>query len=406
MEKYSIELITRGEALEFIMNNWTPDNNTEWVALPDALGRVTAETLYARYSLPVYRVSSIDGIAVKFEMFENGVPDPSNWVKGVDYVRADTGDDFPDEFDTVIAVEDIILGENGTLLGFPEHFEEQEYVKGDCVRAAGTRIKTGEVLVEENTRLEPLHLAVLALGGVYQLKVIRKPKVVYIPTGDEMIPAGLKPGRGDHIETNGLMVKGYLENWGADAVCFPIIRDDVADLEAALDEAIANADIVLINGGSSMGEEDHNASMLRRKATAFRHGIRMRPGYPVAIAIINGKIAINLPGPTLATWLAMDWCVSAVVHRFLNQPAPKRPTVKAKLAKPIRKELEWDMFGRFYLEKDAAGDLIANQVGRRETEPTALLKPNGVYIVPIGVSELPEGEEIDVELTNGLEFIG
>jgi len=394
--------LTREEALEFMLGNWQPDNGAEWVELSAALGRVTAEAMYSRNTLPVHRISGADGIAVKSADFANGTPDITHWIKGIDYAPADTGDDFPNEFDTVITVEDLIKGDGGELRGFADDFE---FIKGDIVRPAGNMVREGDLLVAANTKIEPLHLAVLALGGVVELPVIRRPRVTYIPTGNELIPAGLKPGRGDHIETNGLLVHATLEQWGAEAVNYPIIRDDINALEAALDSALASSDIVLINGGSSKGSEDFNADLLQRRATLYSHGIKMRPGKPVAIAFIDGKIVINLPGPTLATWLALDWCIAALVHRFFNLPAPKRQTVKAKLAKPVKKGEDWAMFGRYVLEKDDEGDFIAHQVGRGGKQPEMLLSPNAAFVAPIGVSEMDAGTEIDAEVICGWEYL-
>ncbi|HHY28421.1 MAG TPA: molybdopterin molybdotransferase MoeA, partial [Desulfitobacterium dehalogenans] len=312
--------VTRAEALELLFGAWNPENEGEWVSLQDALGRVTAKPLYSRNTMPVYRISQVDGIAVRSDDFRDGLPDTSGWVKGVDYVQADTGDDFPDEFDTVIPVEEIYYDSEGRLAlakGLP-------FKKGDCVGAAGTAVRQGDLIVEAHVRLTPLHLTMLALGGIYHLEVIRKPQVIYIPTGSELIHAGIKPERGQTIESNSLMVSALLRQWGADVTCYPIIKDKPEELAEALDKALKAADLVLINGGSSKGAEDFNTALLEKKAGLFRHGIKAIPGRPVGIATISGKPVINMPGPTFATFLAMDWCVSGLVHHYYRLPAPQR----------------------------------------------------------------------------------
>jgi molybdopterin molybdotransferase/putative molybdopterin biosynthesis protein len=394
--------LSKEEALEFMLTRWRPTGGSEWVQLSEALGRVTAQTLRSRHTLPTHRVSGADGIAVKAAAFAGGTPDVSRWIPGVDYAPADTGDDFPDQFDTVVTVESLVRDQDGGLIGLAEGFE---FVPGGAVRPAGHLVQTGDLLVPAHTRLGPTHLAVLALGGVVELNVVRRPRVAYIPTGDELIPAGLKPGRGQHLETNGHLVRATLEQWGAQAVNYPIIRDDLADLNEALDAALASSDIVLINGGSSKGAEDFNADLLRRRATDYAHGIKMRPGKPVAIALIDGKIAINLPGPPFATWLALDWCVAALVHRFLNLPAPQRPRLKVKLARDVEKGADWAMFLRLVLEPDGAGGFWATPVAREARSPESLLAPDAAYVAPIGLTRIPAGAEVEAELIGGWESL-
>ncbi|SHH97525.1 molybdopterin molybdotransferase [Sporobacter termitidis DSM 10068] len=390
--------VTRDEAVALLKKEWTVNRETKWISLREAAGRVTAKPVFSVNSMPVCRTSQFDGIAVKSENFIDGVPDTSGWVKGADYAQADTGDDFPDEFDTIIAVEDIYYDKGGKLC-FSDDFV---FEKGDGIRKAGTAVEENDLLVDAHTRLTAVHLPVLALGGIYQLEVIKKPKVVYIPTGSELINVGIKPERGQNIEANGLMVSEFLKQWGAEPSCYPIIKDKPAELEQALDSALNVADIVLINGGSSKGAEDFNATLLQRKAAVYRHGIKAIPGKPVAIAIIGGKPVVNLPGPTLATFLALDWCVSGLVHHYLGLNMPVRPKMKATLEKALEKRPDYEMFYRFVLtEKN--GRYYAGPIGRDKSVPYALLKADAMLIAPIGASGYAAGEEIEVELLCGLE---
>ena len=398
--KFNIDLaVTRKEALELLFEHWPLQLDTELVPIGQSLGRVTAKNVYSRNTLPVYRSSQMDGVAVRSADFINGLPDTSSWVKGKDYVRADTGDDFSDDFDTVIAVEKIYYKDNGQLC-FADDFT---FEKGSGIRGEGGMVKEGELLVESNVRLTPIHLAVLATGGIYQLEVIKKPKVVYIPTGSELINAGIKPLRGQNIESNGLMVSAYLQQWGAEPICYPIIKDQPAELEQTLDMALVTADIVLINGGSSRGAEDFNADLLEKKASLFRHGIKAVPGRPVAIAIIEGKPVINLPGPTMATFLAMDWCGMGLVYHYYGLSAPVRPKLKVTLEKPIKKSTDFETYVRLVLSKQGDGSYLASPLGRNSTLSQIMLKADALFITPFGVGEYQAGEEVEVELLCGLE---
>lgn len=392
--------LTRAEALEILYKNWPLKIESEIIPLRQACGRVTAQPIYSQNTLPTYRVSQFDGIAVRFSAFENGLPDTSEWVKGVDYVQADTGDDFPDAFDTIVAVEDFCYNEGGHIC----FHDDINYKRGDYIRAAGTTVREGDLITEAHVRLTPEHLAMLALGGIYQVEVIRKPKVIYIPTGSELINAGIKPERGQNIEANGLMVAARLKSWGAEAFCYPIIKDNPSELEQTLDSALAAGDIVLINGGSSKGAEDFNTDLLRKKASVYHHGIKVVPGRPVSIAMIDGKPVINLPGPTLATFLAMDWCVFGLVHYYYGLPFPIRQKLKARLEQPIQKNPEVEMYLRFVLMK-RDGCYSATQIGRDKSLPYTLLEADAFFVAPIGVAGYEAGDEIEVELLKGMENI-
>ncbi|MDQ7094560.1 molybdopterin molybdotransferase MoeA [Desulfosporosinus sp. PR] len=387
------QAVTREEALKLLFQYWPLEVKTELIPLQQALGRITAQKVYSRNSLPVCRCSQADGIAVRSADFSAGLPDTSGWLKGQEYVQADTGDDFDDAFDTVIQVEDIYYNQDGQLC-FVQDFE---FSQGSLIREKGGMIKEGELLVEAHVRLTPVHLAVLALGGIYQLEVVKKPKVVYIPTGNELISAGIKPERGQNVESNGLMVAAFLQEWGAEPICYPIIRDKPVELEQTLDLALAAADIVLINGGSSKGSEDFNAQLLQKRASFFRHGIKAVPGRPVAVAIIAGKPVINLPGPIIATFLAMDWCVFGLVHHYYSIAAPLRPKIKVKLEKPLQKNPEFEFYYRLLITKQDDG-YTARPIGFDKSIPYSLLQAKALFIAPIGVAEYQAGEEVEAEL--------
>lgn len=115
--------------------------------------------------------------------------------------------------------------------------------------------------------------------------------------------------RGKNTDSNAILVRHMSKEMGAEAVCHPIVRDDSEALERALDTGLAEADIVIINGGSSKGEEDYNARLLKVRGDIICHGVAAAPGEPICIAMINQKPVVNLPGPSLATYYGLDWCI-------------------------------------------------------------------------------------------------
>ncbi|MDD7388072.1 MAG: molybdopterin molybdotransferase MoeA [Lachnospiraceae bacterium] len=394
--------VTRQEALSLMREHWTFSREQELVSLKDCLGRVTAEDIFSHNTLPVFRASCFDGVAVRSTDFQNGMPDTSAWVKGRDFVRADTGDDFPDAFDTVIAIEDVILEGEGLRFADDFVFDSKE----ETVDPAGTIVRSGALLVPAHTRITPELMASLAMGGVTEIPVIRQMKVAFIPTGSELIPVGQKPERGQNVETNGLMLSGLLSQRGAQVICLPIVRDDVKELEAALDQALSMADMVLINGGSSRGEEDYNSHLLKRRSSFFRHGVRAVPGRPVAFSIIDEKPVINVPGPVAAAYLAEHWCLSALVCHYYGLPAPQYPVVSAVLDQPVKKRPGFELIARVALRYTAEQGYIATPVSWGDDGiPGFLLETDGFLNVPADTNALSAGDTVEVELLKTPELI-
>ena len=135
--------LTRAQAVEALASRWEFEPRTEQVSVARACGRVLAQDCHARYDLPRHRVSSFDGIAVRSADFAAGLPDTSAWVRGVQFAQADTGDDFPDEFDTVIAAEDVSYDDEGRLTLSPD----LAFRKGNAVKRAGATMGEGELPV-------------------------------------------------------------------------------------------------------------------------------------------------------------------------------------------------------------------------------------------------------------------
>ena len=399
--KFEIErALTRKQALDGLCRHWNPVHESELIPLQEALGRVTACDIYAEHTLPVCRVSAFDGFAVRSEDFENGLPDTSDWVRGREYVPADTGDDFPDGYDTVIAVEDVSFDAQGTL-----HFAENfSFVKGDAVRPAGSTVKEGELLVNAHTRITPELLAGLAVGGARLVPVIRKLKAAYIPTGTELIPAGTVPQRGENVEANGLLLSGMLSAWGVETICMPIVRDNPQHISDTLRQALACADLVILNGGSSRGGEDFNARLLEQGADYFSHGVKAVPGRPVGTAMINGKPVVNVPGPVMAAWLAADWLLKGLACHYYGISAPQREKITGTLTTEIRKSPNFEMILRVTLAHGESGWLVT-PIAHAQTLPAALRDSCGLLTLPIGTGTVDAGSQVEIELLKGRELL-
>jgi molybdopterin molybdotransferase/putative molybdopterin biosynthesis protein len=384
---------TRREAIDAILSRWTLAPRREIVSLDDAAGRVTAEDVFSLHDLPVVRASAMDGVSVASTAFADGAPDTSLWREGREYERADTGDDFDDRFDAVIQIEAVDLLPGGGI----SIAADMDVKPGMNVRPAGSTVKKGELLAAAGTRLRPFDLAALALGGAAEIAVIQKPVVAFIPTGNELIPAGRAPERGQTVDSNSVMVRHMLLEMGAAPLCLPIVRDDADEIRAAVARAAREAVIVLLCGGSSKGNEDLNARIAGEMGEELFHWIASAPGRPLCAAMLDGKPLINMPGPPVATYFVMDWCVRALVSRFLGLPEAARKTVSATLCEDMAPTEGMEILRKLELE-DSDGAYRACFLELRAISTVRALTASAQFVTDMGPRGKVSGEAVEVEL--------
>ena len=357
----------RREALKKLFSVWDIPRQTETLPLDVCLGRTLAETQFARFAVPPSHVSGCDGIAVRSADFQKNYPDTSHWQCGTEYVYADTGDDFPDDYDAVIPVEFLeklpdggirITGaKSGAKSGEMNGEMNGGYTvsAGDNVRPGGSALREGDLLLEAGTVIRPMDLSLLAMGGAFLVPVWKKPKIAFLPTGSELIPWGTQPQRGQTTDSNSLMVPAMLREMGAAVSCFPIFRDVPDLLREELHNALQSADIVVINGGSSKGGEDFNTKLLASEGRLLFHEVSAAPGRPLAISMIGDKPVINVPGPPMAAYFVTDWCLRAIIDRWLCHGGAVRTEITGTLTDAARPGGPLETLRRFHAEAVADG---------------------------------------------------
>jgi molybdopterin molybdotransferase/putative molybdopterin biosynthesis protein len=385
---------SREEALEAIFSRWQPQPGVETVSVLDCAGRVSAEDVLCKLTLPVARESMMDGIAVRSSDFAEGIPDTSRWKFGRDYAAADTGDDFDDRFDAVIRVENVeFLGDDdGVKLKIKEPVKA-----GDSVRPRGEYCEEGEKALDAGTLITAFQAAYLAWSGSTEVKVKRKPVIAYIASGDELIPIGAPVTRGKHIQTNGMMLATLIRNWGGECIQWPIIPDRKEDIARVLDEAAEKADIIITNGGTSMGSEDFCSMLLKEKCDYFHHGVRCVPGMPIGVGIMNKKPVISMPGPPVAAFCTSMWGLRALIRRWYGLANILPQTHKARLTEAQNKPAWLARCTRLYIEKDSGGAFKATPLNFDMRQPWVNSVTNGFTILPLGQEDFPEGSWIDFE---------
>lgn len=387
------QLPTRKLIVETLLEKWNPEKQTETLSIDNALNRVLARNYEALYSIPVVRASTMDGIAVISDRFENGIPDTSGWKLGEDFSRADTGDDFDDRYDAVIPIEDVLISEDGKL-----SINDNVSVKSNMnIRPAGSTIQKGETVGRENRRLLSFDLACLAMGGITEIEVYKKPRVAFLPTGSELVPLGQDVTRGKNIDSNSILVKNMLIEMGAEPILYPITKDSKEELNHILDSALNDADIIIISGGSSKGEEDFNARILEERGAALFHWVAAAPGKPMCVAMIDNKPVINIPGPPVAMFYGMDWCIRELVNKMLHLPMPKRCKIKGELTAEIAAPPGMEILCLMDIEQTDEGFKV-KQKKWRGGSMVDTLSAGATYITELGTAVKHPGEIIEVTL--------
>lgn len=366
---------------------------TEMIEVKEAKGRVLVEDQFSKVNLPVVRSSMMDGIAVKSEEWNKSEFHPEKWIYKKDFVRADTGDDFSDEFDCVIAIEDVLLPDEGGVV----FKKEMSPFKGMNVNPSGKIVKERETLLTAPRRLNAIDLAVLHMGNIDKIKVYRQPKVTFVPTGSELITVGEEVKRGQNIDINSIMAKGLLEEWGAKTSMHPIVKDDLESLENMLISTIDSCDILLINGGSSKGEEDYGLRLLEKHGEILFHWSQSGPGRPVALGNIRGKAVVIVPGPPYGCFNVLQYLIRPAVY-YLQGIKDHTYKVKAKLVAPVDAPTHFAFLLGAKVWRDENNELLVELLQFKKTGVVSCLAANGYVRTIPGAPKWKQGDMVEVSL--------
>ena len=371
----------------------------EEISVEQALGRVTAEPIFAVNSSPHYNASAMDGIAVDSALtFGASDASPKRIQLGDKAQVVDTGDPIPAGSDAVIMIEDV-------------HFIEDEIFEitsaaapWQHVRAIGEDVVATEMILPANHRIRPMDIGGILAGGVMRVKVHPKPKVALLPTGTELVQPGgeLKPG--DIVEYNTRVFGAMIESWGGEALRWPITVDNWEKLKDSLLQAVDRADMVVINAGSSAGREDFTAELIRELGTVLTHGAAIKPGKPVILGEIMGKPVIGVPGYPVSAYLTMELFVRPVVYQKLGSIPPLPQTTEAIISRKMPSPMGVEEFIRVKMGQ-VGEKIIATPISRGAGVIMSLVRADGMLRVPRLSEGFRAGETVKVELMRPLEEI-
>ena len=364
------------------------NNNIEEVKTVDALSRITSEAIYAKCNSPLFNAAAMDGICVESKKTKNASEENPLILKlGVDYKIVDTGDAIKPPFDAVIMAEDVIeIDEETIKIISPASGWEN-------VRPIGEDIVIGEMILESNHEIKPIDIGALIAGGISKIKCYKKLKVGIIPTGDEIIDMKDDPKEGDIIDSNSYMIKALVEETGNNGIRYNIVKDDYEKIKAKLKESISENDVTIINAGSSAGTEDYTVHILREIGEVIVHGVSMKPGKPVILAIVEGKPVIGLPGYPLSAYLAF----SLFVKPILTRKKDINEEIGAVSSKRLVSSLKHREYVRVKVGK-IENKYVAAPLNRGAASQMSMVRADGIMIIPQNSEGVEAGELTKVRL--------
>jgi len=364
------------------------------MALADAIGRVTAEPIWATRSSPPFDAAAMDGIAVRAADTLGASETTPLLLDAESFGIVDTGDPLPEGFDAVVMREHVhLLDGRAELRAAVAPYQH--------VRSIGEDISATELLLPAGHRLRAVDVAAAAAAGATDVLVRRAPVVAILPTGDELRPIGSELGPGELLDTNSLMLAGQARELGYEATVLPIEGDDPERLAAAIGTAIAGCDLLIVIAGSSAGRDDHTAALVDRLGTLAVHGVAVRPGHPVVLGAIDATAVLGAPGYPVSASLTFDIFAAPLLAELEGAPAPQRPVASARLARKLSSTIGMDDWVRVRLGR-VRGSLVASPLPRGAGVLTSLVRADGLLVVPAPLEGHHAGELVEVALLRDL----
>lgn len=374
---------------------------SETVHLARGLGRVLAADLLADRPQPPFDRSAMDGIAVRCADWAPGIllRQQGQAMAGLPFghalqpghcVRIMTGAEVPAGADAVVPVERIAVEERDgiafvALLDPPR--PEQHIAR------TGSEVQAGQAVLRAGERLTGPRLGVAASFGHAQLPVTRRPRVALVPTGDELVAVDAQPGPGQIRDSNRYAISALLEP-DAEILHFAVARDQPGALQVALQEAWAQADVLVTIGGVSAGDADLVAPTLQLLgAKAHFHKIRIKPGKPLLFASRGAQLAFGLPGNPLAACVCAALFVRPALARLQGAPVHGWPQLLLPSATPLPAVGPRDEVSACLLTAQGRVELLAN---RGSADLPAFARGNWLAIRPAGTPAQAEGELVTV----------
>jgi putative molybdopterin biosynthesis protein len=386
---------------------WRGSPAGERMPVGDALGRVTAAEVRARWASPRFTCAAMDGIAISASHDDRGTDGSpgGRWLlPATSFTWIDTGDPMPTGTDTVVERERVEIRADGSaLITGPA-------TRGRNVRVRGEDFPAGAKLISAGHRLRPGDLAVAAAAGHATLEVARLPLVVIIPTGDEIRPAGAPLGPGDVADSNSVMLAARAVQAGARSLTTGVQPDDADEIAAEVRRVAPTADLVLILSGSSAGRDDHTAAVLEQVGGVTARGVAVHPGHPVLLGHAKAEAAeavpvIGVPGYPLAAAVIFELFALPVLTALQGTVTASRTRQRVLLGCDWTSATDVEEWVPVTLSPSARPDspaFTATPVtGHGAGAVSRISQADAWWRIPIGQGQFTSGDLVEIRRMDG-----
>ncbi len=386
---------------------------TQTIALSDALGRVLIADILAPLDVPPFDRSGVDGFALRASD-TTGASDstplrlrlnreviacghaPNIEVSPVTATAIATGGVVPRGADAVIMIEHTELLDDPENLSIEIH---RAVAPGQFIAYAGSDIARGETLLRKGTLLGSREIGMLAACGIAHIDVVRKPKVAVLSTGDELVQPGEALSPAKIYDSNGAIVAAAVTEAGGEPVAYGAFPDDETLLGDAMRKGLADADMLILSGGTSKGAGDlsHRIVSTLGEPGILVHGVALKPGKPLCLAVANGKPVIVLPGFPTSAIFTFHAFVAPVIRTLAGLPPENPKTVAARVPTRIPSELGRKEFALVALVEGADG-MVAFPSPKGSGSVTTFSQSDGFIAIDALASALDANTTTDVTL--------
>ena len=408
---YDPQALSADGVLAFLAHMVTPLGGAQAVPLFQALDRILAEDVISPLSVPPHDNSAMDGYAFhgdslpaaqSLQVVGTALAGKA-WqgqVHAGQCVKIMTGAIMPAGLDTVVAQE--LAQIDGDRVQIAAGLLQ----RGDNRRLCGEDLMTGQTALAAGTRLGPAACGLLASLGLAQVPVRPRLKVAYFSTGDEILSLGEAPREGAVYDSNRYTVHGLLARMGCEVLDMGVVRDDPALLEAAFNQAAAQADVIITSGGVSVGEADYTKAMMKKLGDVAFWRIAMRPGRPMAVGRIaqgdRSAVLFGLPGNPVAVMVTFLAFVRPTLQRMMGMNSLPLPLLKARSQEVLRKKPGRTEYQRGIVSRNAQGELQVIITGNQGSGVlSSMVQANGLIVLHHDQATAQAGDWVDVMMFDG-----
>jgi molybdopterin molybdotransferase len=435
LEGYDPQALRADIALQFLLRLVQPVTQFQSVDLMQALHGVVAHDLVSPIHVPAHDNSAMDGYAfagaqllahqaLALRVVGTALAGKA-WAGSVnagECVKIMTGAVMPQGLDTVVPQE-LVQRQGDTI-----HLPPGAVRLGDNRRFMGEDIRCGEPALKAGSRITPAALGLLASLGVPLVPVLRRLRVAFFSTGDEILNLGDAPREGAVYDSNRYTLFGLLTHLGVDAIDMGLVRDEPEALEAAFRSAAMQADAIITSGGVSVGEADHTKATMQKLGDVAFWKIAMRPGRPMAVGQLprmksasspmdirddsyqlNSKsntespvILFGLPGNPVAVMVTFLAFVRPALLQMMGCAPSRTPMLKARALEPIRKKPGRTEYQRAVVSSAADAGLWVKITGQQGSGVlSSMVHANGLLVLPHDQGDVAAGDWVDVMMFEG-----